>query len=333
MDTTRHSDSSASAGQRRQATLRDLVTDAVREEPRKLAEVYAIVARIRPETPNHSIRARIYEQVEAGRILRVVEGVYVAVDGPARMLLVHGDAWDLLPQFPEGVLNAIVTDHAYDMGTKVNAETGTTRPHGTHGRTYDVKDLDEAWFRAAFRALRKDHEWRGLNGGTTPGGGACFIFSPPRTAQTAPHIDALRALAEKCGFVFQCEMVWDYGDRGMGYWPPQEHQLLHLFTAGERAGVPHDLTITSIIREKRLRRVSSAEAEEHEAEKPVGLFLKMLRFVSRPGDLVLDCFAGRARWAREAVARGWNVVLIEREERWVREIRDDWPPATAAGGA
>jgi DNA modification methylase len=308
----------------RQTTLRHLVTEAVREAPRRLAEVYAIVTRLRPGTARETIRARIYEQVGAGRILRVAEGVYFAVDGPAAMLLLHGDTWDLLPQFPEGVLSAIVTDQAYDLGTKENSEAGTTRPHGREGRTYEVRDLDEAFFRAAFRALRKDHEWNSLaSGKTIPGGGACLVFSPARTAQTAPHIDAMHKLAEQCGFVFQAELVWDFEDRAMGYWPPQEHQLIHIFTAGPRAGVPHDLSMTSIIRERRIRRNWVAE-DEHEAEKPVGLFLKLLRFVSRPGDLVLDCFAGRARWAREAVARGWNVVLIERDETWVQRVRDDW---------
>ena len=52
----RDSGSSASAGQRRQATLRDLVTDAVREEPRRLPEVYAIVTALRPGTAKETIR-------------------------------------------------------------------------------------------------------------------------------------------------------------------------------------------------------------------------------------------------------------------------------------
>lgn len=52
---------------------------------------------IRPGTAQETIRARIlhgdawdllpHEQVEAGRILRVMEGVYLAADGPATMLL------------------------------------------------------------------------------------------------------------------------------------------------------------------------------------------------------------------------------------------------------
>lgn len=76
---------------------------------------------------------------------------------------------------------------------------------------------------------------------------------------------------------------------------------------------------------------ASRQRTRWNTEKLAGLFLKLLRFVSRPGDLVLDCFAGMARWAREAVARGWNIVLIEREQRWAGATHNDWPLAGAEG--
>lgn len=357
-------------------TVEHLVLHATRE-PRRLGAIYQLVLAFRPGTAPETIRARVYEQVEAGRIIRLARGVYLAVDGPARLLMVTGDAWDLIKQVPDGAVNVTVADPPWLLGTEENARTGTTRPHKDQGRTYELRDLDEAFLRELYRVTSKEHEWasiaprkcgacggkidkqtlqpKGLNQATTgycptcaavgalapqqrpKGGGACFIITPPRTAQTDTHIDALKTLAQTCGFVFQTEFAVDYEDKGMGYWPPQQHWLVHLFTAGPRAGVPHDLSVTSVIRCRRVRRASRkghADAKrEHEAEKPIELYDALLRFASQPGDIVLDPFGGRARWSRLAVAKGRHVVLFEKDPTWLERVAtDDWhlPPEAPA---
>lgn len=311
-----------------QRTLYELVVESARDAPRALPDIYNYVALFRPNTAKETIRARIYENLKDGRILRVAEGVYVAVDGPARLVMVEGDAWEVLRQLPDESINALVTDQPYDLGTKQHVGIGTTRPHADiGGRTYDQRDLDRDWFTNAFRILKKDHGWRNLKTGEPrAGGGACIVFSPNVTRHTWPHIKALIELAENCGFQYHGAVVWNQDRMGMGYsFGRSQHQLAHLFTAGDRNGVGWDLAMRNVLTIHGPKNACKGGAEEHEAEKPVELFQALLRFCTRAGDVILDPFAGRARWARQAVKEGRHVILVEKEGRWLDKIAtEDW---------
>ena len=353
-----------------QTSLRDIITNAVKREPKRLRDIYAIVDSLRPGTADETVRARIYEQMDAGRILRVCQGVYLATSGEARMVLIEGDAWEVIKKLPTGSINMLVTDPPFDMGTAENARIGSTRPHGQQGRTYEQRDLDESFLKEAFRILTKsEHEWASIAprtcaacGGkvdkdtfnakpaseaTTAhctacgktvslvpydapkGPGVACILTPPRTAQTDKHVDELKRIATRVGFSFVCEFAVDYQDKAMGYWPPQRHWIIHAFTAGPvKRGVPHDLSVTSCFTVKRVRRASKAGSsdakDEHEAEKPVELFETITNAYTRPGDIILDTFAGRARWAKKLVDNGRHVILIEKDPHWNARIASDW---------
>lgn len=303
--------------------IRDLVVEATTGEPRHLQTIYAFVQAMRPAVARETIRARVYENVDAGRIVKVTDGVYLAREGPAVMVLVEGNAWEAIEKTEAGSLDLIVTDNAYDYGTAQNAGAGTTRPHArVGGRTYEQRDLDEPFLRAAFRALRKDHAWRNLaTGEARPGGGALVIFTPKLTRQTRRHINALLDLAESIGFVYQGCTVWDKDSMGMGYaFGRSQVELLHLLTAGERGGVGWDLGMRDLLRFRSIRNKCAEGTEEHEAEKPGDLFLAIIRFCCRPGDVVMDPFAGRARWAREALREGFHVVLTDKAGEWLERI-------------
>lgn len=341
-------------------SIGQLVLGAVAGQARELSTIYDLVDAIRPGLKKTSVRARVYENVEKGRIHRVAQGVFVGLTDAGRLVLVEGNTWELMSQMPDGAFNLLITDPPFDMGTAQNAKVGTTRPHMDKGRQYEQRDLDAAWFREAYRVVSKAHTWNTIaprlcatcNGkvdkmkvtgpglghcdacGTTValkprkfpvGGGGLVILTPPRNELTDPHIDRMKLLAKEAGFVFQAEFAVDYTDKGMGYWPPQRHWLLHFFTAGERAGVPWDLTLTSCFTVKRVKRASKEGAKEHEAEKPEEVFLRLIRFITQANDVVFDCFAGRARWHKQALAEGRHVVLIEKDPTWVRRIADeDW---------
>lgn len=306
----------------KEPTVKQLTIDAARDEPAHVRTIYAFVCRMRPGTANETIRARIYEALKEGKVARIAEGVYLAVDGPATMLVVQGDAWEALQRLDAGVLDLIVTDPPFDLGTKQNAESGTTRLK-TGKRSYEQRDLDEAWLRAAHRALKAAKAWRSFGAsGEQEAGGALVILTPAVTETTWPHIQALVDLARKLGFSYRGQTVWDTEVLGMGYsFGRTRHMLLHLFQRGERAGMGWDLATPNVLRHKALRHASGGD--EHEAEKPVGLFLDVIRFLTRPGDVVMDPFAGRARWAREALREGRHVILTEAQSEWVERIAQE----------
>lgn len=309
------------------ASIRDRVEEAVSDRPQHLQTIYNFVLQFRPDTAKPTIRARVYEAVEDGRIKRVARGVYVARSGPATLLLVEGDARDVLENLDDECLDAIITDPPYDLGTKQHAEQGTTRPHQGEGRTYDQWDLNRDVLEQMFRVLRKDTEWNTLSkkrkqiGDYPRGGGALLLFAPPITRSTWPHIRNLITLAEELGFVFYGSLTWDHERMGMGYHAGRnrKNELL-LFTAGERNGVLWNLGMPNVLSHKRLPRRDG----EHEAEKPVELFWELCEALTRAGDVVADFFAGRARWIRRFLEEGRHVVAVEKEEEWVERIRGDF---------
>ena len=59
----------------------------------------------------------------------------------------------------------------------------------------------------------------------------------------------------------------------------------------------------------------------HPCEKPVDLLADLIKTSTRPGDLVLDCFAGSGATGLAAKVTGRRAVLIEQEESYCRMIR------------
>ena len=65
----------------------------------------------------------------------------------------------------------------------------------------------------------------------------------------------------------------------------------------------------------------------HPNHKPFGVLEPLLRTWSRPGELVLDCFAGSGSIPAAAVRLGREVACIELEADWAERVR-----ARLAGG-
>ncbi len=60
----------------------------------------------------------------------------------------------------------------------------------------------------------------------------------------------------------------------------------------------------------------------HPTVKPVALIRWLVRLVTPPGGVVLDCFAGSGTTGEAAILEGHKVVLIEREAEYVEDIRN-----------
>ena len=71
----------------------------------------------------------------------------------------------------------------------------------------------------------------------------------------------------------------------------------------------------------RFETVPIAKRCGHPCEKPVELLQDLIKTSTRPGDVVLDCFAGSGATGIAAKATGRRAVLIEQEESYCRLIR------------
>jgi len=313
-------------------TVQDLAVEACKKTPEPLQPIYEFVQRYRPETAEETVRARLYEAMEQGRIIRIARGVYFARSGSAQLLLIEGDAWEVMPKLEEGSIDALITDPPFDMGTKKWVGKGTTRPHAFMGgeRTYQQRDIDREWLAQAFRILKKSKEWNTLSkerkaGGHFPrGGGACAIFVPSLNRSTYPHIRELIELAESVGFVFYGSVTWDKGVMGMGYHCGRDQVMeILLFTAGERNGVLWDLGMPNILSVKKVNRRCAPDAVEHEAEKPSELWVRLAKALTREGEIVFDPFCGRARWVKEVLSMNRHVIAADIDGKWLDRIAQE----------
>jgi hypothetical protein len=194
-------------------TTKQLVMSACAEKPEPLASIYNFVHNWRPEVPDHSIRARLHEAVRDGKIVRVMEGVYFARSGEAQMLLVEGDAWEVMKKLDDSSVDLLLSDVPGKFGREW-AGTGTTRPHRLlGGRTYHQPELDMDFFKEALRVLKKDREWNTLSkerrekGDWPRGGAACVIRVPLENKTTRPSIQSIIKLAESLGFIYYGEIL------------------------------------------------------------------------------------------------------------------------------
>ncbi len=176
-------------------SIKELVIAACAQVPEPLEVAYSFVRAWRgQEVAQETIRARIYEALKEGKLVRVARGVYFARSGPAQLLLVEGDAWDALKQLEENSIDALLTDPPGKFGREW-AGMGTTRPHAQlGGRTYQQPELDGQFLKEAFRVLNKRREWNTLSkakreaGDFPKGGAACLIRVPIENRTTRPHV-------------------------------------------------------------------------------------------------------------------------------------------------
>lgn len=309
--------------------VKDVLRAAVGEVPRPLAWLYGFVGRVRPGTAKETVRARLYEAMERGEVARVAPGVYVAARGEARLVVVEGDAWEALRCLPEDSIDALVTDPPGKFGREW-AGTGTTRPHrALGGRTYEQPELDRAFLAEAFRVLKKRKPWNTLSrrrrerAAWPEGGAACALRVPLENLTTRGPVQALIRLAEEVGFVFYGEVVVALDRIGMGYHAGRDKgSKWLLFHAGSRNGVLWDLGMPNVLAARRVNNPAREGSRLHEAEKDPDEVVPLLRALLRPGEVVLDCFAGSGAWVPRALEMGVHVLAVERQAEWAEAVAE-----------
>lgn len=277
-----------------------------------LKEIYQQVIASRPETKETTIRGRLNEN--NGKLFRrVARGVYIAIQGPAVAILMHGDAWEMIKDIETESIDAMFADVPYPWLNQ-HIETGTTRkPDGC--LTYDTCELDTTILGEMFRVLKSKKEGIGINGQGVRGGAHLFVFVPAPTEDTWGHIDALIKEAKKVGFVFNKLFIWDKVNIGMGYNGRNRYEGILFMSKGERL-MPFDLSVPDVI----VARSPSTAKRVHESEKPPELYEQFLRFATRAGDVVLDLFAGSGNIARAALSLGRNCILFEKKQEFIDNI-------------
>lgn len=262
-------------------------------EPRHLSEMYQAFPEQKPST----IRGRLNENIETA-FRRVAKGVYLAVNGDAKALIIEGDAWDKIKEFEDDAIDTIITDSPYSCLNGFLA-TGTTRKKDNKW-SFETRDIDRELLEELNRVLK-------------PGGHA-FFFMPSDSKATLDYNQNFIRTALDAGFEFNKRFIWDKMAIGMGYNGRCKYEQIFFLSKGPRHK-PLNLSIPDLLNHKRI----APKQRLHEAEKPVALLLDLLKFSTKEKETVLDCFAGSFSTAKAALALGIHSIGIEINPEFVNQ--------------
>ena len=251
---------------------------------------------------------------------------------------------DVLPGLLPGAVNLIYIDPPFNTG-RLQARTRLRTVHdeaggdrvGFQGRRYRTQKLGTQAFaddfddylafleprlREAYRILAPD--------------GSFFLHLDYREAHYCKVLlDSI--FGREC---FQNEIIWayDYGGRSKKRWPAKHDNILwyvkdpqdYTFNHGEIDRIPY-LAPGLVGKEKAARGktptdvwwqtvvpTSGGERTGYPTQKPLALLERIVRVHSRPGDTVLDFFAGSGTLGEAAARLGRGFILIDHNPAAVR---------------
>jgi site-specific DNA-methyltransferase (adenine-specific) len=201
-----------------------------------------------------------------------------------------GDAVEWLRGLDDGSVDLCISDPPYESLEKYRAQGTTTRlkkSKASSNEWFEVfpNSRFEELFSEIWRVLSKDTHF--------------YLFCDAETMFVA------KPIAEKVGFRFWKPIVWDKVKIGMGYHYRSQHEYILFFEKGKRK--LNDLSVADIIRVPRI-------FGGRPAEKPPAVSEVLVRQSSKPGELVVDPFAGSGSVGVAAVRLGrrfWGADVSE----------------------
>ncbi len=274
-------------------------------------------------------------------------------DGPD--LVIEADNADFLPTLPDGAFRLVYLDPPFNTGRKqarqrttmVRAADGSGDRVGFKGASYSTirgslhsydDAFDDYW---AFLEPRLLEAWRLL-----ADDGTLYLHLDYREVHYAKvMLDAI--FGRDC---FLNEIIWayDYGARAKSKWPAKHDNILvyvknpaaYHFDSAEvdrepymapglvtaekaaRGKLPTDVWWHTIVSP------TGKEKTGYPTQKPLGILRRIIAASSRPGDWVLDFFAGSGTTGAAAAALGRRFVCVDANPQALETMTRRLPAGT-----
>lgn len=251
--------------------------------------------------------------------------------------IILGDCVEVLPSLPKAFAQLVYVDPPFNTGKtqkrnrmSVTATDGPGDRAGFGGRRYNVSALESSSFEDDFENYeeflmpRIEASLRCL----APNG-SIFVHLDWREVH---HVKvALDRLMGRQRFMNEIIWAYDYGGRSKNRWPAKHDSILwytlgpdsYVFNYDEVDRIPY-MAPGLVTKEKaELGKVptdvwwhtivptNSREKTGYPAQKPLGILERIIKVHSRPGDTVLDYFAGSGTTGEAAARNGREFVLID----------------------
>ena len=256
-----------------------------------------------------------------------------------------GDNLPILKSIPSDSVQLIYIDPPFNTGrTQSRGTTTTTRTDtgnrvGFKGKRYDVvretvlsydDEFEDFW---SFLEPRLEEAWRILNES-----GTLYLHLDFREAHYAKVLlDAL--FGREC---FLNEIIWayDYGGKSKNKWPSKHDTILvyvkdpakYYFNSTEVDREPYmapGLVTPEKVEKGKLptdvwwHTIVSPTGKEktgYPTQKPKGILRRVIQASSKPGDLILDFFAGSGTTGAVAAELGRSFILIDQNPESIEVI-------------
>jgi site-specific DNA-methyltransferase (adenine-specific) len=272
----------------------------------------------------------------------------------------HGDNLAVIRGLADGSFTLVYLDPPFNTGRMRERAVETARPpsqsddvivrRGFHGRdyerlrgdlrTYDDR-FDDYW---AFLEPRLEEAWRLL-----ADDGTLYLHLDYREAHYAKVL--LDALFGRDRLLNELIWAYDYGAKTKRRWPTKHDTILvyvkdparYWFDSdavdrepymapglvtpekAERGKLPTDVWWHTIVP------TTGREKTGYPTQKPEGVLRRIIQASSRPGDRVLDFFAGSGTTGAVASALGRDAVLVDANPEAIAVMRQRMPHATVIG--
>jgi len=258
------------------------------------------------------------------------------------------------PGAPDPAPRAASVLSSGEGGSEAATESGTDTPpaevrHGFHGHRYErVRGMLRAYDDrfddyGDFLMPRLEEAWRLL-----ADDGTLYLHLDYREAHYAKVM--LDAVFGRDSFLNELIWAYDYGAKSRRRWPTKHDTILvyvknprtYYFDSGQvdrepymapglvtpekaaRGKLPTDVWWHTIVP------TTGREKTGYPTQKPEGILRRIIRASSRPGDRVLDLFAGSGTTGAVASALGRDSVLVDDNPEAVRVMRQRMPHAEVA---
>lgn len=280
-------------------TLAEQIKYIFKDEVFSLKDVYEAI----PSKPKTTIRGRIYDNINK-HFKKLGKNLYTTIVNDEECIVIEGDGRDL--SFLENnSIHCIITDHPWeDKKSNIGGDRKFTDK-------YDCFKYIKNDFKEKFRVLKEGH----------------FLVEilPAENENNFDYLYKIKQMALECGFKYYSKVSWIKGTfvsntgrksknsedvmifskgkaRPMRIDVKKSKKSEHtIYMSGTNGMLPTAFNVQSV----------SVKQKVHQSEKPVQLLEQILEYVTFPGELILDQFAGSGSLGLAALNRNRSAILIE----------------------
>ena len=210
-------------------------------------------------------------------------------------ILYHGDCLEVMKELPDNSVDAVITDPPYGIDYLSPWTDNHTKIVNDYLPTWS--EVLPAWLTEMRRVI------------TDTGCCCCCCCGGGKTPVTALFtIEFIKY------FNLIQTLIWDKQTVGLGwrYRPSYETIVIGSKSKDKYSFFDTSHNCSNIIRMNNV----IPQKGEHPTVKPVPLMGKLLNIHTRPGNLILDPFAGSGTTAIACIRLGRKYILIEKEEKY-----------------